>query len=400
MALDDLRRRLKHLGVITGREFKDQPPAPPPAPLDSLIAGELREIGGAACFVVSHRHPPDTLRGPLALSAWLEQDQATLARMGDIDRHQPSDLRRFVFLDTETTGLGGASTLVFMVGLGFFNEAGEFETHQIFLRDPADEPAMLTLIHQMIAPDGGLVTFNGRTFDVPVLSDRYVLARQKTHLGQLPNLDLLHPARRLWRRRLASCALGALEGDILGLRREQTDVPGWMIPALYLQYLRSGDSAEMARVFYHNEQDILSMVTLGAVLCRAFGQPQADGLLAEDRLSLARWYESREMLAESEAAYRLACEEASADQTREDALSGLAALLKRQERRDEAVPLWELLADMRRDIIGHEELAKHYEWHKGDLAEALRWTEAGARLVEQWPNGRSEEHTSELQSPT
>src|SRR5574341_663241 len=190
----------------------------------------------------------------------------------------------------------------------------------------------------------------------------------------------------------------------------------------------------MARVFYHNEQDILSMVTLGAVLCRAFGQPRAEGLLAEDRLSLARWYESREMLAESEAAYRLACEEASADQTREDALSGLAALLKRQERRDEAVPLWELLAeseaayrlaceeasadqtredalsglaallkrqerrdeavplwellaDMRRDIIGHEELAKHYEWHKGDLAEALRWTEAGARLVEQWPNG-------------
>src|SRR5574341_1403559 len=143
----------------------------------------------------------------------------------------------------------------------------------------------------------------------------------------------------------------------------------------------------MARVFYHNEQDILSMVTLGAVLCRAFGQPRAEGLLAEDRLSLARWYESREMLAESEAAYRLACEEASADQTREDALSGLAALLKRQERRDEAVPLWELLADMRRDITGHEELAKHYEWHKGDLVEALRWTEAGARLVEQWPNG-------------
>lgn len=387
MTLDDLRKRLHHLGVMPGSEWKARPPAAPPVGIETLVAGQVRESAAGSCYEVTHIHAPDTLRGALPLGEWLAQDPATIARMGGAINVGLPNLRRLIFLDTETTGLGGVGTLVFMVGIGFFNEADQFEVHQFFLRSPSEEPAMLSLIHEALEPDGGLVTFNGRTFDVPMLASRYILARKPTHVGCLPNLDLLPPARRLWKRRLPSCALGALERDVLGIRRTQADVPGWLIPTLYQQYLQTGDGREMARVFYHNEQDILSMITLAATLSRAFGQPDAPALPIEDRLSLARWYESQGALAECEVAYRVAMDEAPDAETRHEALSGLAALLKRLDRRGEAVPLWEYLADLKLDTAGHEELAKHYEWHEGNLAQALKWTEQGLRLAESWRPG-------------
>jgi tetratricopeptide (TPR) repeat protein len=299
----------------------------------------------------------------------------------------PIDIRRFVFLDTETTGLGGVGALPFMVGLGFFNASDDFEVHQLFLRSPAEEPAMLDFIHDMLWPDGGLVTFNGRSFDVPLLLNRHILARKSTHLGSLPNLDLLPPARRLWKRRLPSCALGALEKDVLGIPRTTEDIPGWLIPTLYQQYLQTGNAREMLRVFYHNEQDILSMVVLGARLAQTFGEPDIADLPADDRLSVARWYENQGMPAECETAYRIALDEISDIDQRQEALARLAWLLKRAERRPEAVPLWEHLADLKQDATGHEELAKHYEWHEVDLQQALQWTEKGIGLAETWRPG-------------
>jgi tetratricopeptide (TPR) repeat protein len=246
---------------------------------------------------------------------------------------------------------------------------------------------MLTLLHEIIWPDGRLVTFNGRTFDIPLLSDRYIMSRLRTHVTRLPNLDLLHPARRLWKRRLASCRLSALEVDILGLNRASNDVPGHLIPYLYREYLRTGNGHDMIRVLYHNEQDILSMVSLGVTLARAFDEPEAPTLHIEDRLSLARWYAKRGMLAECETAYRLALDECPDEQTRYDALAGLSEMLKRIGRAQEAISLWEYIADLKFDTFGHEELAKYYEWQTKDLHTALLWTESGIALTETWRPG-------------
>jgi uncharacterized protein YprB with RNaseH-like and TPR domain len=384
--MDDLRKRLRRLGVTTGREFKPQPRAQVGPGIEALVEGQVHETPHGACFAASQVYVPGTLHGTLSLSDWLTLDPATLGGAGGDEALAGIDPRRYVFLDTETTGLGGGA-LAFLVGVGFFNDAGHFETHQFFLRDPAEEPAMLALLGERLWPDGGLVTFNGRTFDVPLLAGRFIRNRMPTRVGALPNLDLLRPARRLWRRRLPSCALSALEVDVLGLRRATADVPGYLIPTLYNQYLHTGDAGQMPRVFYHNEQDLLSMVALGVTLCRTFEQPDAPALPVDDRLSLARWYHNQGMLAECEVAYRSAVEEAPDAESRYDALHGLAYLLKRSERREEAVPLWEDLADLKFDVLGHEELAKHYEWHAVDLGRALEWTERGIALASSWQPG-------------
>jgi uncharacterized protein YprB with RNaseH-like and TPR domain len=385
-AMADLRRRLRRLGVQTGRDFSPAPRTRPALSIEEALGGRELETQAGTCYEVSGSFPPETQHGPLPLESWLKVSPEAIGGAGaqpGLGRVKPGD---YIFLDTETTGLGGGA-LAFLVGIGFFNAAGYFEMHQLFLRSPAEERSMLLLLGELIPPTGGLVTFNGRTFDVPLLNDRFIRARMPHPLPTLPNFDLLLPARRLWRRRLSSCALGSLETHILGLKRDQADVPGYLIPALYRDYLHTGDAAAMGGVFYHNQQDLLSMVTLGAVIGNTFAQPDTPALPIEDRLSLARWYHNQGLLAESEAAFRAALNDAPDAQARYDALAGLAYLLKRSERRDEALPLWAFLADLKLDTLGHEELAKHYEWQTANLDTALEWTELGITLAESWRPG-------------
>lgn len=384
--MEDLRRRLQRLGITTGREFTPRPRADQRGPdIDALLDGEVLEAEHGTCYRVARIFDPQTRHGSEPLGEWLARDAGVIAGLSG-DARMPSDLHHFVFLDTETTGLGGGA-LAFLVGVGYFNSADEFEVHQYFLRDPAEEAAMLALLQRLLQPGAALVTFNGRAFDVPLLAGRYVLSRQRSHVASLPNLDLLQPARRLWRRRLQSCALGSLESNVLGVRRTGADVPGYLIPAMYRRYLETRDAREMVRVLYHNEVDLLSMVALGALMGRAFEQPTEAALHVEDRLSLAQWYGSRGAIANSEAAYRAAADEAPDEQSRYDALVGLAHLLKRTGRHDEALPLWADVADLKLDTLGHQELAKHHEWRTHDLQQALLWTERGIHLAESWRPG-------------
>jgi len=386
-AMDDLRRRLNRLGMATGQNFTPQPHKPT-QPIEELVAGMIHETAHGPSFRVVKVYPTGSRHGSNGLSEWLSLNPATLGSVGMDNALSRTDIRRFVFLDTETTGLGaGTGTFAFLVGIGFFNDQDGFEIHQFFLRDPAEELAMLTLLHEIIWPEGGLVTFNGRTFDMPLLADRFIMSRMRTHITRLPNLDLLHPARKLWKRRLESCRLSALEIDILGLGRTHDDVPGHLIPYLYRDYLRTGNAHEMTRVLYHNEQDILSMVSLGVIMSRAFEQPHAPTMHLDDRLSLARWYAQRGMLSECEAAYRAVLDDCDNEERRYDALTGLASMLKRTGRAEEAVSLWEYLADLKLDISGYEELAKHYEWQARDFKRAMEWTTLGIALAETWRPG-------------
>ncbi len=307
--LDDLRHRLRRLGVTTGREFQSQPAAlRQRADIDTLVDGQALTTADGACYAITHSYEGDTSHGTHNLSEWLALRPETVAHVGQNGTLADTDPQRFIFLDTETTGLGGGA-FAFLVGIGYF-ESGSFVVRQFFLRDPAEEVTMLGLLSDILAADTSLVTFNGRTFDVPLLAGRYILARKQSLIGSLPNLDLLHPSRRLWRRRLASCALGALEGDVLGVRRTHADVPGSLIPYLYRQYLQTRDAHDMVRVLYHNEIDLMSMVTLAVRLCQAYDRPEANERPIDDQLSLARWYYDQGQVAESEAAYRAAAAQA------------------------------------------------------------------------------------------
>ena len=180
----------------------------------------------------------------------------------------------FVFFDLETTGLGGgAGTYAFLVGCGWFDHDGGFVTRQYLLVRIAGERSLLALVAGELARAGALVSFNGKSFDVPMLETRYLYHRLEWAAAQLPHLDMLHVARRFWRGGTAagpdavaagsSCSLSALERQPLGTRR-QGDVPGFEIPARYFHFVRTGDARPLQIVFEHNRLDLLSLAALTA----------------------------------------------------------------------------------------------------------------------------------------
>ena len=397
---DEIAALLRRLGVQKGaRHIRPAPPPPRPSgppPLDVLLpGGRLIEAAAGACFVVErvypahHRHGHDTLADLLALVP----DEG--ARYAIDSRLAGASFRDFLFLDTETTGLARDGALAFMVGVAFFEPQpvvvdGQSEVRdvlvvrQLFLRDPGDEPVMLAYLDELLEGKAGLITFNGRSFDVPLLDNRYLLNRRLGRLPAMPHIDLLPPARRLYRARLGSCALGALEQSLLGLSRTQDDVPGWLIPSLYLNYLRSGDATELARVFYHNEMDMLSMVTLAGRIFRQLAASRCDD--ACDQVSLGRWQADLGLHEMAEATLReaLACDLPL--DVYHQALFRLAALYKANGRRAEAVVAWQQIAyTSGGDVTAHVELAKHYEWQAGDPAAAREWTQRALALLERLP---------------
>ena len=212
-----------------------------------------------------------------------------------------------LFFDLETTGLsGGAGTLAFLVGCGYFDADG-FHTRQFFLSGYEAERELLDALTALAGRFNGLVTFNGRTFDVPLIETRYLFHRLESPFADLPHFDMLHPARKLWRRRgiaqashrerwsgnrpgeNASCALGALEEAILGVQRFD-DVPGFEIPSRYFNYLRTGDLAPLAAVFEHNRLDLLSLAALTAIAAGMAGEGPAGAPSPHEALAMGQIY--------------------------------------------------------------------------------------------------------------
>jgi uncharacterized protein YprB with RNaseH-like and TPR domain len=394
----DLRRRLREMGVVRGvRELATLPPRQRVA-IEDLVPGRFLTTAHGRCFVAEETHPPDHHHGDLPLSAFLDLLPDVIAQVGQDDALACADLRRVCFLDTETTGLsGGTGTMAFVVGLGFFtNFADDFCVHQYFLRDPGDEPAMVERLAELLSEFEAIVSFNGRAFDVPIIENRFILARTPPPTVSLPHLDLLQPARRLWRHQLPSCRLGVIEQEVLGVLREQDDVPSGEIPYLYRDYLRTGDAREMQRVLYHNAVDILSLVTLTVKLCQAFADPwDEERLSGAEFYGLGRWYAKEKQLEETERAYRAALAQADlSPDLRAKVLCDLSYLLKRAGRKDEAFAYWQQQAlEAADDILAHVELAKYFEWDVGNLSLAAGWTRAALALVEGWPAGLNRDDT-------
>lgn len=167
-----------------------------------------------------------------------------------------------VFLDTETTGLsGGTGTYAFLIGLGICG-ADSLRVVQLFLAGPAWERAWLAAIERELPAGCGLVTYNGRAFDLPLLMTRYALARSVPSWKGASHIDLLMLARHFYKGRLESCSLSSIEKNVLGLRRSGEDVPGCEIPWMYSNFLRSSDAAPLRGIFYHNTLDIVSLAVL------------------------------------------------------------------------------------------------------------------------------------------
>jgi len=387
---DELRRRLQRLGLYQGTASLLDSSRRRVA-IENLVEGSFYDTPHGRCFVAQTDFPADDYHGDLRIDTFLDLSPDVLATVAGEPALATTAPHQALFLDTETTGLsGGSGTMAFLVGLGFFQE-GCFRLLHFFLRDPGDERAMVHLLEEHFPRFQAVVTFNGRGFDLPILENRFILARRPFPLSTTPHLDLLGPARRLWRERLASCALGSLEREVLGIRRDQADVPSGLIPQLYRDYLRTGDARHIAPVLYHNQVDVLSMVVLAARLCRTFADPHGGAELEGSELyCLARWYDHTG--SEGKPALRAALETGLSADLRLRALRDLALKLKREGRRAEATEWWQQLAiEDREGILAPVELAKTFEWHLARLPLAAGWTRLALGRVRRWPSGERRE---------
>ena len=304
---------------------------------------------------------------------------------GDGPVEAPPD--RWAFLDTETTGLaGGAGTLAFLVGVGVITSSG-FELKQYFLREPAEEASMLARLAEDLAQFDVLVTYNGKSFDVPLLETRFAMNRSKAPFSRLRHVDLLYGARRLWRLKLESCRLQELEKRILGHERVG-DVGGAFIPNLYFDYLRNGDATPLEPVLFHNAIDILSLACLTEIIPQAIGQPEKLKH-GEELAGVARWFRNEDRLEEAASLMRLALKKPMSDELVWETLWHLADIDRKQGRHDAALASWTELSTVTNPFQAQalERLAMHHERREKNAALALQFTLAALAIA----------HTPELE---
>jgi hypothetical protein len=341
---------------------------------------------GGRSYVVERRIPTDTRHGNLLVGELAEQCARAIgcAAMLSPGAHAKQPL---IFFDLETTGLsGGAGTLAFLAGCGWFGEDGSFMIRQHVLTDFSDEPAMLRSVGRDLTAAGSLVSFNGKSFDSTVLETRHLFHRLDWWGPQLPHVDILHSARRFWRdhgaERPLSCSLSALEEERLGNRRLH-DVAGYEVPGCFFRFIRSGDARPLAAVLEHNRQDLLSLAALTARILQLLFEGPPSATDAREALALGRVYARAGLETRAGDAYLRAVsligEESSkgtfAASLRVAALRELACTLRRARRYEEAANRWRELLDVPGCPVqaareASEALAIYHEHRARDLMKA------------------------------
>ena len=379
LADKSLSDKLKSLGIKTANTLPT-PSKPESHSIDSVVAGGFSPTPRGDVFIAEQSFPLDHIYGSSPLVSTYPRSH--VSQWANDPQISELPLSKFAFLDTETSGLsGGTGTYAFLVGVARFVD-DSFVVQQFFMRDPAEEPALLEGLANFLAPCQALVTFNGKAFDAPLLSTRYRLHQIPIPYKDYSHLDLLPLARRLWRDRLESRALKYLEEHVLGLTRSSEEVPGNEIPFLYFDYLRNGDARPLGGVFYHNAMDVIAMAALLAHMNDMLESPfegkvqhgldfVALGKLFED---LGHWDESARLF---ERGLEFGLDEADFGV----AVKRLSILQKKRGDLAEAVRLWEESAK-RGHLYAFIELAKHYEHKQRDAKSAMKWTKSALKHVE------------------
>lgn len=390
--MPSLSDKLKALGVKVGASdlHTSRPPRLPV--LDDVLGGHIQTTSAGETYMVEEFYPSTYTHGRKALR--LAAPRERLAAWSGDERVARLSSESFAFLDTETTGLsGGTGTYAFLVGAG--RMIGDtFHLIQLFMRDPSEEQALLQALETFLAPCEIVVTYNGKTFDIPLLNTRFQLNRMASPFHRFVHLDLLHLARRLWRNRLPSRTLGIVEQEILRTNRNEEDIPGWLIPNRYFDFLRTGDAGTLKPVFYHNAMDVL---TLSALLDHVAGVLQDPVEEASehgvDLLALARLFEDLGELDLAADLYLHGLEHSDLADVQQDrllviqAVHRLAGIHKRRRDFSSAVALWEQAA-LLDDLDAHLELAKYFEHQTRMRSAALEWTERAILLTGRLPLSR------------
>lgn len=381
-----LRRRIARIDrkYATG----GPPAAPPPAReapgryfVEEYLEGEEVETPHGRHFESEQLFERHRRHGSLDLAA-LEEMPADLLEAISGGEVRPSPPARWAFLDTETTGLaGGSGTYAFLIGVGRITPEG-FRVRQFFMREHGEEPSLLHALAEHLAGFDVLITYNGKTYDQPLLETRFRMVRARPPFERLAHVDLLFGARRLWKLRFESCRLVELENRVLGFER-QGDLPGEMIPYVYFEYLRTREAFRVVPIFRHNALDILTLACLTSIVPWAFRSPEEAPLgHGAELVGLARWLRAAERHEEALAVYRRAVEAGLADPLLFAALWETAALAKRLGREEAALEVFRDLSASPNPyrVAALVELAKHYEHRRRDFQAALELTRAAIAI--------------------
>jgi uncharacterized protein len=380
------------------------------ARVGAMLGGRVAQTSFGQCLVIDRRYEADRFHGTMRVGDCDLDDPAALSildpslppfipspsdvvpagasgeeRRGTGDEGLPA-ARRTVFIDLETTGLsGGAGTLAFLVGCGYF-DLGAFQVRQFLLTSHAAERALLTAVAEFFDGADLIVTYNGKTFDVPVMETRWMFHRLRMPLSDVAHFDMLHPARRLWRSRAgaggdleeAGCRLSTLEQTLFEVERIG-DVPGFEIPGRFFNFIRSGDPRPLEPVLEHNRLDLVS---LAAVMARAVQLARGGHGSCRDgaeALALGRVFERAGALDRAAECYSSAVE-STQPEVKGEALYRRALRCRRDRRFAEAAASWRAiidltearavrrlarLADLRQ--FATEALAIHHEHRERDL---------------------------------
>ena len=294
-----------------------------------------------------------------------------------------ADPTQWLFLDTETTGLmGGTGTYPFLVGIAWW-DAGGLQIEQFFMRELSEEHALLVTLAERMAARPVLVTFNGKSFDWPLLETRYRMTRSIKPSAPRAHLDFLHPARNLWRIRLGSVRLAELEKHVLGWHRG-ADLISEMIPQFYFDYLRGGSPEPLVQVFLHNQMDLRGLAGLASRIVALLADPEShrstDGL---ELFGVSRICERRGDAARARKHYAQSLAAELPAETDRAARRSLARLAKRAGDLPLACQLWEsILGNSREGLEAYEQLAIHYEHQADDPPRAAALARAALSELE------------------
>lgn len=343
------------------------------AEIDRLMDGTIESNGMGSFFMHKNTYSMDYIHGNCTLGDFAKLNFDYLLRLfnNNVDKLELNDM---VFLDTETTGLGGSGTVAFLVGIGYF-EADGFVVRQLFMRDYDEEPAMLNYLDNELADRKGLITFNGKAFDWNLLTSRFIFNRIKCRQRDPVHLDLLHISRAIWKRKLESCRLISLEENLLDFERAD-DIPGYLIPSAYFKYVNDRDASEMKRVLEHNRLDIISMVSLIIKISKLLNNPLEEASDYNEVFGAARIYNKVMDFEKAESCFKH-CSVSNNNIVRVEALKELTGLYKNDKDYDGITKCLELIISTSKtpNIPVMIELAKHYEHRVKDIDKAKGITE-------------------------
>ena len=378
--MNELLRKLKDSGLILDNaQINKNPAKNTKYRLEDIFHGRWDCNESGEVFIMHEVFPFGQKHGSITISKTI--NSAAFFPFENMPSNREAKINETVFFDIETSSLSfGAGSFVFLIGISHFSEIG-LETSLLLIDHPSAEKALLKRFNNEIGKFGIVCSYNGKTFDAPFIRNRYSLYRVDNILETKYHIDLLTYARRLWKLRIDSCKLSHVEATILHLKRDDGEIPGWMVPQVFFDFLNEQDPHLLEGILYHNKIDVISLAALYQHMSELLTSPVGnDRLDPRDCFSLAKLHESSGEYNEAKYFYQLGLNANKDKELAKKYYWNFGMLLKRIGDYSDAVQYWEKSA-AKGGINACVELAKFYEHKCKDYNQALRWAAKAREII-------------------